>query len=127
MALRLQVSGLATIALIADRVSPTFGFENVYARLRRRATPDYLQRARPPPHPPRPNLDESSACHLAVGRAPNPGMAIAGSLSRDDASYSHPGATQSECFDADMAVLAACVGAGGSEQAVFHLRKMRLR
>eukprot|EP00752_Nemacystus_decipiens_P010113 g9014.t1 len=38
------------------------------------------------------------------------------------------GATRGECFDADMAALAACVGVdGGSEQAVFHLRNRRVR
>lgn len=54
-------------------------------------------------------------------------MATEGSISHDDVSCSHPAATRGEGFDTDMASLAACVGVGGSEQAVLHLRNMRLR
>lgn len=127
MALRLQASGLA-IALVADRVSPTSGFENACARLR--PTRDHVhQKATPPPRPRRPRRDRdvSTSDFELAARAPTPGMAIAGSGSHDDMSSSHPGATRGECFDADMAALSACVGVGGSEQVVFHLRTMRLR
>lgn len=129
MALRLQASGLATIALIADRVPPTVGFGNVHGRLRRRPTRDHVHVPVPPPCPSRslPDHDESRAFNLEVARVPDPGMATSGSASHDNVPRSAPGATQGECFDADMAALAACVGAGGSEKAVFHLHKMRWR
>lgn len=61
--------------------------------------------------------------NLEVGRTANPGMRTAESITRDTVSS----ATRHGCFDADMAALAACVGARGSEQAVLHLRNMRLR
>lgn len=128
MALHAEASGLAMIALIADRATPTFGFVNIYARLRPRPTRDHVQRAMPPPRPRRSrpdNTDESSAelpkFSLEVAREANPEMTTAGSISHD-VSCSHP-ATRGEYFDVNMATLAAC----RSEEAVFHLRNMRMR
>eukprot|EP00903_Cladosiphon_okamuranus_P010313 g9760.t1 len=54
-------------------------------------------------------------------------MATAGSTSNDNFLRSPPGEPQGESLDADMAALAACVGVGGSQKAVFRLRNMRLR